>query len=558
MNEEYKGIYFQNRNSSGRQKKFYEHGAHFNYMELYIILEEISKKIKPRINSSIPKKKNCSLNKKRASSCKRKKVLYLTKTNKKDNINNKKKIKTNNLNINKIKTYNNKKEFNNSLTFKKSTSKNLSCEKNIRKFNNYLLDLKKNSNKNQTPRDLGKKGNHIKYNSSIINNSMEYFYNNKVNLNESTNSNNYNNKNSNTNLYHAGKKNLKFNAIALSDFSKKNDNIIFTYNNKKKHDNEYKINKNKLLTDKNNNLITKENKTKSIIDNINPFNLKDERKKKDNLIIKNKMNISEITLNNLKSGTNYNNCKKRKNNFDCFDQSFQMKTPKCNYNEKTNKKNINKYNYIKPSQQIIKTNLNKTSIKELLKLPKCSKNKERTKIKLSRNNDNLKTDNSYFNKKENNFQLTFHNYKNDNLIKNYNLNNDNSEIIEVKSKKKKVGHSMERKDMKKYIKNKILEKNKLNLEIKEKINFNEIQESSKNNNNLDNNKNDDKNKYIINYCYKNNVYESNKSNNDSINKSKSNKNGDKKSIISTNLTSNINSRGIINPLHRKKIEISNV
>ena len=68
-------------------------------------------------------------------------------------------------------------------------------KKNIRKINNYLLDLKKNSNKNQTPRDLEKKGNHIKYNSSIINNSMEYFFNNKVNLNESTNSNNYNNKN---------------------------------------------------------------------------------------------------------------------------------------------------------------------------------------------------------------------------------------------------------------------------------------------------------------------------------------------------------------------------
>ncbi len=555
MNEEYKGIYFQNRNSSGRQKKFYEHGAHFNYMELYIILDEISKKIKPRINSSIPKKKNCSLNKKRASSCKRKKVLYLTKTNKKDDINNKKKIKTNNLNINKIKDSNNKKEFYNSLTFKKSTSKNLSCEKNIRKINNYLLDLKKNSNKNQTPRDLEKKGNHIKYNSSIINNSMEYFFNNKVNLNESTNSNNYNNKNSNTNLCNEGKKNLKFNAIALSDFSKKNDNIIFTYNNKKKHDSEYKLNKNKLLTDKNNNLITKENKTKSIIDNINAFNLKDEQKKKDNLIIKNKMNISEITLNNLKSGTNYNNCKKRKNNFDCFDHSFQMKTPKCNYNEKTNKKNKNKYNCIKP---LIKTNLNKTSIKELQKLQKCSKNQERTKVKLSRNNDNLKTENSYFNKKENNFQLTFHNYKNNNLIKNYNLNNDNSELVKAKSKKKKLGHSMERKDLNKYIKNKILEKNKLNLEIKEKINYNKIPESSKNSNNLDNNKKDEKSKYIINYCYKNNEYESNKSNNDSINKSKSNKNGDKKSIISTNLTSNINSRGIINPLYRKKIEISNV
>ncbi len=558
MIEEYKGIYFQNRNSNKYhhpQKKFYEHGAHFNYMELYIILEEISKKIKPRINSSIPKKKNCSLNKKRASSCKRKKVLYLTKTNKKDDINNKKKIKTNNLNINKIKDSNNKKEFYNSLTFKKSTSKNLSCEKNIRKINNYLLDLKKNSNKNQTPRDLEKKGNHIKYNSSIINNSMEYFFNNKVNLNESTNSNNYNNKNSNTNLCNAGKKNLKFNAIALSDFSKKNDNIIFTYNNKKKHDSEYKLNKNKLLTDKNNNLITKENKTKSIIDNINAFNLKDEQKKKDNLIIKNKMNISEITLNNLKSGTNYNNCKKRKNNFDCFDHSFQMKTQRCIYNEKTNKKNKNKYNCLKT---LIKTNLNKTSIKELQKLQKCSKNQERTKVKLSRNNDNLKTENSYFNKKENNFQLTFHNYKNNNLIKNYNLNNDNSELVKAKSKKKKLGHSMERKDLNKYIKNKILEKNKLNLEIKEKINYNKIPESSKNSNNLDNNKKDEKSKYIINYCYKNNEYESNKSNNDSINKSKSNKNGDKKSIISTNLTSNINSRGIINPLYRKKIEISNV
>ena len=117
---------------------------------------------------------------------------------------------------------------------------------------------------------------------------------------------------------------------------------------------------------------------------------------------------------------------------------------------------------------------------------------------------------------------------------------------------------MERKDLNKYIKNKILEKDKLNFEIKEKINYSKIPESSKNNNNLDNNKKDEQNKYIINFCYKINVYESNKSNNELINKSKSNKNVDKKSIISTNLTNNINSRLIINPLYRKKIEISNV
>ena len=45
---------------------------------------------------------------------------------------------------------------------------------------------------------------------------------------------------------------------------------------------------------------------------------------------------------------------------------------------------------------------------------------------------------------------------------------------------------------------------------------------------------------------------STKSNNDPINKSKSNKNGDKKSIINTNFTSHINSNGILIPFHRKK------
>ena len=61
-------------------------------------------------------------------------------------------------------------------------------------------------------------------------------------------------------------------------------------------------------------------------------------------------------------------------------------------------------------------------------------------------------------------------------------------------------------------------------------------------------------KLIINCCYykKGDNYAfsgSTKSNNDSINKSKYNKNGDKKSLISTNLTSHINSRVIIVPLY---------
>ena len=111
--------------------------------------------------------------------------------------------------------------------------------------------------------------------------------------------------------------------------------------------------------------------------------------------------------------------------------------------------------------------------------------------------------------------------------------------------------SVEKRDIKKYIKNKLLEQNKLNFDIKNKTNY------SKNNDTIKNVKKINKNeiRHIINYChYKkdNNICSSStKSNNDSINKSKSNKNGDKKSIISTNLTSHINSRGIIIPLHKK-------
>ena len=153
--------------------------------------------------------------------------------------------------------------------------------------------------------------------------------------------------------------------------------------------------------------------------------------------------------------------------------------------------------------------------------------------------------------------MTFYNYKNNNLIRNYNINDDYSDIIkEKKYKKRRIGYSIERKNMKNYIKKKILEKNKLNFEIKEKVNYCKIPESTKNYykkkfNKVRTNNKIVKPKKIINYYYKNIIYnESNKSNNDSINKS--NKNGDKKSIISTNLTSHINSQGIINPLYRKK------
>lgn len=78
------------------------------------------------------------------------------------------------------------------------------------------------------------------------------------------------------------------------------------------------------------------------------------------------MNIKDITLNNLKFGTNNINFKKRKNYFDTLDYSFQIKTPKYNYNVKTNKKNMYK-NYIKKtSQEIMRRKINKTPIKNIL------------------------------------------------------------------------------------------------------------------------------------------------------------------------------------------------
>ena len=557
MKDEYKGIYFKNRNNNGPHKKFFEHGAHFEYNALCTILEEITKNKKPKFTSSIPKTKNISLNKIRASSCEKKKQLKLKKNNKKENIYIKNNIKINILNYNQTKTTN-KKNFNNSLTLKKSSSKNFSFGKNFKKINKFLIDIKKTSIKDKSPKDSRKKTNILKYNSSIINNSMEYFYNNNVNLNESSNSH-CNNKNSVLSLYHTKKKKFKFNAFALSDFSKKNENIIFSYNKTKKENNEKaKTNKYKLLSDNyNNNLISKDNKKKSIEEIINnPFDLKDEQKKKDIIIINNKINITEITINGIKSGMkNSNHIKKKKS----LDFSVKIKTPKCNYNEKTYKKKFYKNNYKKNSQQIIKTNLNKAVINDFLKMKKRSDNDDQSKNNLSRNNENYKTENSFLNKKSNNFQLTFYNFKNINLIKNYNFNNDSSEIFDEKNKKKNVVHSIDTKDIKKYIKKKILEKNKLNFEIKDKINSKKP-ESTKNNFNkyFLENKNNIKNN-ILNYYYNQNyIYtESNKSNNDSINKSKPKKHCNKKKIISNNIICQ-NNRGLINPLYQKKIEILNL
>ena len=552
MNEEYRGLYFQNNNYNGPQKIFYEHGAHFNYMELYDILDKIAKKIKPKINSSIPKKKNISLNKKRSSSCNKKK---LTNKNNQEEIYNKSKNIKENLsyfyvlkNKNRI---NNKKEFNNSLIIKNKDLNNLSCEKKFKNnsFNNKI------KNKNM------KNCQNIKYNSSIINNSMEYFFNyNKMALNNSLNSINKENKIKNTNCSKIGKKNLKFNAFALSDFSKKNDNIIFSYNKKNlKKDSSGPINKYAKFyyTEKNKNLITKENKNESINDIIISFNLNEEYKIKENLKIKNKLNITEI--NNIKSSLHKNNNNfKRKKNMDYFENSLHIKTPKSNFTNNLNNQKIKKYinnnknKNKKLTQKNIKSNLNKTSIKEYLKLQKSSKNQEKPKIKIYRNNENLKGINSFFDKDKNS-QLSFNNYKYNNLIMNKqteklnfsidnNDKNNNLDLFKNKNEyklknidvlKKNNNNSVEKRDIKKYIKNKLLDKN---IKKEEKL--------------------------IINcFYYKkgdNYAFSGSTKSNDSINKSKSNKNGDKKSLISTNLTSHINSRGIIIPSCRKKIDFNNV
>lgn len=549
MNEEYRGIYFQNKNSVGPQKIFYEHGAHFEYMALYKILKDMIKKITPRINSSLPKKKNVSKKRKNEYSFKRQKLItkiYDANINKQNQI----KVNLSNLSIKKVK---NNKRLNNSLFMKQK--RHLSCEKNINdisyKNKNKNLNLKNSVNKQ-----------HIKNNSSLNNNSIEYLFNdNRLILSESFNSN-YKEKKGFTNLNKICKNNLKFNAIALTDFSKKNDNIIFSYNKKYNKNNSDFMNKyenNKYFTEKNKNLITKENKKLSNIITINQLNLKEESHK--NIIDSgNIKNINFIKANNnIKSGIKLNYSKKISNNIEYLDNLTHIKTPKYNYNINNIKNNKKKYiNNNKNNRLSQKQNLNKTSNNEKLKLQKNAKKLEKYKMKVSRNiNENLKTINSYFNQDKKN-QLTLHNYQINNLgIKNetekINFNIDNPDIIKEEEKIKT--HSMERRDIKRYIKNKILEKNDIKLadstknENKKKLNKPE-QENQK------------RDKHYINYftgkkgdnCL---FTGSTKSNNDSVNKSKSNKNGDKKSIISTNLTSHINSNGIIIPLHKKKIYINN-
>lgn len=284
MIEEYRGIYFRNKNSDGPQKKFYEHGAHFEYKALYKILKEIIKKIKPRINSSIPKRKNTSLNRKRAVSCRKKKLKSkLIKKKNEENINRQKMIK---LNLSILKRKNEKNRLNNSLIIRRKKLKNFNCGKTYKNFNNLSFN-KILGNKYS----YNKKFN--KYNSSIINNSMENLYNdNRFILNESSD-NNYKYKIINSKIY---KMNKKFNAIALTDFSKKNDNIIFSFNKNKtiKKDSSGKINK--YFTEKNNNLITKENKHESIGEFLHPFSLKENPNKTEKLKMKNSLNTISIEI----------------------------------------------------------------------------------------------------------------------------------------------------------------------------------------------------------------------------------------------------------------------
>ena len=518
MNKEYKGIYFQNKEFNETQKKFYEHGAHFAYKTLYLILEEITKNVKPRINSSVPKKKNISLNKKRASSCKRKNKIYnyIEIKNKEEKINIQKYgIKVNLSQNNKTKNKNKKKEINNSLIIYNKCSKNFSCEKKIRR--NKLIEFDNNNSIKKicfNNNSIKSKKYHAKYNSTIANNSMEY--DNILN------------------------QNLKKDSLLFSYYK----NYIKDHELTMRNENKISLNKNLyFFRNKNSNLITKENKNDLILDTsntknkinktniINSFNSKDEIKKIEFEKFKNKMNTSYIINNN-----KYD-CK-GDNIFVNFEHSFHIKTPKYNIIRKMN--NINK---------------NKVFINEVkMKNVKCNKKKN---LKISRNNDNcnLNTENSFFNylnSKDKNSQLTFRNITNHNLIIKNKLNttektNFNLNISDLKKSSFQNRYAFDKKDMINHIKNKLLGKN-LEVNIKERINKVKINESIRN---------EEKSNIITNTNYKNKdnfiISFSTKSNNDSINKStRSNKNGDKKSIISTNLTSHINSKGIIIPLYQKK------
>ena len=388
------------------------------------------------------------------------------------------------------------------------------------------------------------------------------------------------------NICKVDKNNIKFNAIALSDFSKKNDNIIFSYNNNinKNISGILNKNENRYFTEKNQNLITKENKNEEYYKLINSFNLNDKCGKKEKKIkIKNKKNISDIALQPRDTKNTKNKNNKRQKIINYLDNSIKVTPRYNNYdknninNEKSNKKVLNsKINKI--SQQIVKHSINKISVNEYLKLKKTSKNQGKPEIKISRNNEILKTANSFFNQDKKS-HLTLNNVSNNNLIfKNETakkqLNIDDSvlnkekeeDINEYKNllKNRNTAHSVEKRDIKLYIKNKILEKNKIELDIEKSCNQ-KISDSIKSEIPIKINKEQENRKeenHYINYSIfkKGDILftGSTKSNNDSINKSISNKNGDKKSIISTNLTSHINSKGMIIPLNRKKIDINNI
>jgi hypothetical protein len=380
-----------NSNNIGPSKKYYEHGAHFEYKKLYLILEKLSKRIKFRINSSIPKKKNISPNKKRQSSCKK-------KSNKQKNL----KLNLSCFYTTKNRNKDNKKIINNnSLIIKEKETKKLNFGKNKNNsFNNKIKDINNFHNKK-----------YYKYNSSIINNSMENFYSGNIfNLNSSLNSEHKEkeNKFNNTIINKIGKKNLKFNAHVLSDFGKKNDNIIFSYNKKIKKDKSEFLNKykyeNEYVTEKNKNLITKEIKNKSIaiIDNI----------KLSQQILngeKIKLNISDINSIKTENYYNYDNKKiinAHPNNSFLIKNNYPTKADK-------NKNNINN----KPKKIVVKRNFetNKTSISNYLKMEKSLKNKGKPKLKLSRNKDNLKTENNFFDL-DKKCQLSLYNFKYNSLI----------------------------------------------------------------------------------------------------------------------------------------------
>ena len=618
----YRGIYFQNRNHKEHQKKFYEHGAHFEYKALYKILEEITKKIKPKINSSLPKKKNPSLNKKRTTSCKRKKNLcIITKKNNEENQNNKiYNIKVNLSQFSQINDSNKKINVNNSLIIKnkdmhfkklssekmikKRVKKNFSSEKYFKNIdNNYSFNNSNKSSKNislnnTTKNKISKNFNIIKkqfkHTTNMFNNSIEYYNKTKLILGDSINNNTIKKINR-----------IKYlNPMTLNNNSKNNkkiNKIIFSYNNNKKVNILGKKYGNKIILNKINKkqkfLQENNNNDSLIINNKNEIIIDDESNsffnKDNNLIIKSKINIPNIKINHLKTNKNSN---KTKNNFNYENNSFQIKTPKYNFIKNTNNKAKNKTKLInlllassgnnsknntttckKSSKQIVKEKVSKFSINDMKIVNKQSRQLKNEQVKLSRNNDDINQENSffkYYNSREK-VETPFRNILSNSLvikekentvekIKNIEL----SDLIDEKEKenesekiKKKYlfvnRRSVEKKHMKRYIKNKLLKLNKLikndenesccklseTIKNDKKHNLNQNRKLSDNISiNFEHNKNPEKKIKFLGKSY-----------NDSINKSKTNKNGDKKSIISTNLTSHINSNGIIIPLNQKKM-----